>query len=109
MNRVPDRVAAGGDQAGDLADLGAVAEFTVGVDRRNTVPGLADRDADWFGDRHPDGESGVDTAVAQSVDVGQELLGAAGGLGPDQGRDKTCGTERRRDRRVVLDTHPPMR
>src|SRR5205814_6722917 len=35
------RVYSGGGQAGDFADFGAVAEFTVGVDRGDPVSGLA--------------------------------------------------------------------
>ena len=80
------RVSSGGGQAGDFADFGAVAEFTVGVDRGDPVSGLADRLADGFGDGHADGETGVDAVLAQGADVGKESLGAAGRVRPDQDR-----------------------
>ena len=50
------------------------------------VGGGSDRLPDRFGDRHPDGEAGVDPVLAQAADVGQEPLGAAGRVRPDQDR-----------------------
>src|SRR5262249_28165419 len=77
-------IATGGDQAGDLADFGAVTQVPVVVERWD--PGLrsADRLPDGFGDRHPDAEAGVDPSLAQGTDVGQEPLGAAGRVRPDR-------------------------
>jgi hypothetical protein len=86
----PGRVAVGGDEAGQFADLRAVAGIAVGVEGGHPVAGPVfggqDRLADRFGDRDPDREPGVQAAVAQPADVGEEPLGAAGGVRPDQDR-----------------------
>jgi hypothetical protein len=82
-------VAVVGDEAGQFADVGAVAGFAVAVeggDPLQVLFGGEDGLADRFGDRDADGEAGIDAGGAQTADVGEEPLGAAGGVRSDQDR-----------------------
>src|SRR5207244_1544052 len=71
-------VAVVGDQAGDLGDLRADAQLTVGADRRNPLAYLHDRLPHVFGDRDTDREPGIHTLVTQATDMSQQSLSAAG-------------------------------
>ena len=55
-------IAVVGDQAGDLGDLRAVPQLTIGTDRGDPLLDLDDRLPDLFGDRHTDREPSVHAA-----------------------------------------------
>jgi hypothetical protein len=67
-------VAVVGDEAGQFADVGAVAGFTIAVEGPAPIAGAVggeDRLADRFGDRDADGEAGVDAGGAPNPPTGQ--------------------------------------
>jgi hypothetical protein len=74
MNRGSGRVAAVGDQAGQLGDLCAVAGLPVGVDGGDPCVGpvvdVQDCLTDRFGDRDPDREAGIQIVLTQPTNVG---------------------------------------
>jgi hypothetical protein len=78
----------GGQNTADLGQSGAVAVTAVGVDR--VCPDGrregADRGPFLVGDRRADRELAAHRGVAEAADVGEELAGAAGGIGADQHR-----------------------
>jgi hypothetical protein len=73
------------DVTGRLGAPGAVADLAIGSDRRapSRLRNLEDSVVDGVGDGHPDG---VGQPPAPSGEPVQELVGAACGVGPDQGR-----------------------
>ena len=87
----PRRIAdqrTGGQHAGDLGQRRAVAVSAIGVGRVCLQPlwESADRRAFLVLDRPADGELAAHRVLAQVPDVGEELPGAAGGVGSDQDR-----------------------
>lgn len=79
------RVAGEVDQAGQLGDLGPIAQGPVLLQRG--VPDLVGQEVDGLADRFgygvSDGEAGADPKVPQPTEVGEEGFPAAGGVGTD--------------------------
>src|SRR4051812_48258992 len=87
-SRPDSRQCLGGQDTGDLGDPGALAVSSVGVDRvgPHLLRDGGDRSSFLVADRPADRELAAHRSVAQATEVGEELPGAAGAVGPDQDR-----------------------